>query len=96
MVQDKEEIIHTICECDKNYSKKKFKYEYMKKQNILVSRLKYLLNFRGSCLNPVNAREAVILIARPVFCRNESQCGIDLIIGDTLQLFDFILYISDF
>lgn len=96
MVQDKEEIIHTICECDKNYSKKKFKCKYMKEKTILVSRLKYLLNFRGSCLNPVNAWEAMILIARPVFCRNESQCGIDLIISDTPQLSDFILYISDF
>lgn len=56
MVQDKEEIIHTTCECDKNYSKKKFKYKYMKEKNILVSRLKYILIFRTSCLNSANAK----------------------------------------
>lgn len=54
MVQDKEEIVHTSCECDNNYSKKKFKYT--KEKNIFVSRLKYLLIVRGSCLNPVNAK----------------------------------------
>lgn len=57
VVQDKEEeIIHAIYDCDKYFSKKKIKEKYMKWKNILVSRLNYLLIFRGFYLNTVNEK----------------------------------------
>lgn len=71
----------------------------MKEENIFVSRFKYLLIFRGSCLNPVNAKGI------PGGWEPESQFSVLRNWASvwhrsyrwrTLQLSGYILYISDF